>query len=174
MNARRLARGTRSFIALSGSMDLSPLADGNARIINPTRSTEIAVFTNTPYVSRLRPKHRQPRAFLAEAPLLSTSAKNRCGFGSIDCSLRLHSASSTPPRYASVAWRYIPAALANYLHTYIPTLPPTPPAAPTVSGPFLLRCAPKPPLAIPGRRCHAAALHPPVGASRQSPGSSHP
>ena len=33
---------------------------------------------------------------------------------------------------------------------------------------------PKPPLAIPGRRCHAAALHPSVGASRQSPGSSHP
>lgn len=28
---------------------------------------------------RLRPKHRQPRAFLAEAPFLCASAKNRCG-----------------------------------------------------------------------------------------------
>lgn len=82
---------------LQGREDLSPPADGNARIIDPTRSTEIAVFTNTPYVSRLRPKHRQPRAFLAEAPLLSASAKTAAVFGSIDCSLRLHSASSTPP-----------------------------------------------------------------------------
>lgn len=64
---------------LQGREDLSPPADGNARIIDPTRSTEIAVFTNTPCVSRLRPKHRQPRAFLAEAPLLCASAKNRCG-----------------------------------------------------------------------------------------------
>ena len=64
---------------MQGREDLSPPADGNAGIIGPTRSTEIAVFTNTPFVSRLRPKHRQPRAFLAEAPLLSASAKNRCG-----------------------------------------------------------------------------------------------
>ena len=64
---------------MQGREDLSPSADGNARIIDPTRSTEIAVFTNTPSVSRLRPKHRQPRAFLAEAPLLCASAKNRCG-----------------------------------------------------------------------------------------------
>lgn len=64
---------------LQGREDLSPPADGNAGIIAPTRSAEIDVFTNTPYVSRLRPKHRQPRAFLAEAPLLSASAKNRCG-----------------------------------------------------------------------------------------------
>lgn len=64
---------------LQGREDLSPPADGNAGIIAPTRSAEIAVFTNTPYVGRLRPKHRQPRAFLAEAPLLSASAKNRCG-----------------------------------------------------------------------------------------------
>ena len=64
---------------LQGREDLSPPADGNAGIIDPTRSTEIAVFTNTPSVSRLRPKHRQPRAFLAEAPLLCASAKNRCG-----------------------------------------------------------------------------------------------
>lgn len=45
---------------------------------------------------------------------------------------------------------------------------------PTESGPFPFRCAPKPPLAIPARRCHAAALHPPVGASRQSPHSFPP
>ena len=31
------------------------------------------------YVSRLHPFHRRLRAFLAEAPLLSASAKNRCG-----------------------------------------------------------------------------------------------
>lgn len=43
------------------------------------KNVEIAVLTNTPSVSRLRPKHRQPRAFLAEAPLLCASAKNRCG-----------------------------------------------------------------------------------------------
>ena len=64
---------------LQGREDYTPPADGNARIIDPTRSTEIAVFTNTSSVSRLRPKHRQARAFLAEAPLLSASAKNRCG-----------------------------------------------------------------------------------------------
>lgn len=34
---------------------------------------------------------------MAEAPLLSASAKTASVFGSIDCSLRLHSASSTPP-----------------------------------------------------------------------------
>ena len=41
----------------------------------PTRSTEIAVFTNTPSVSRLRPQASPSPSILAEAPLLSTSAK---------------------------------------------------------------------------------------------------
>lgn len=115
---------------LQGREDYTPPADGNAGIIAPTRSTEIAVFTNTPYVSRLRPKHRQPRAFLAEASLLSASAKNRCG-------LRVDRLFPPPPfrflhaTFAALRWH---GALFR-LHSqtifgdYIPAFPDTAPAS---------------------------------------------
>ena len=102
-------------------------------------------------------EHRWSR--LRFSPLRLTTA---AVFGSINCALQFHSASSTtPPRrfgcrsvpplcYGS--WRFIASTVTNYLHTSIPTLPPTPPAMPTVSGPFPFQCAPKPPLAIPTRK----------------------
>ena len=82
---------------MQGREDLSPPDDGNARIIDPTRSTEIAVFTNTPYVvdcvlSIASPEHFWPRLRFSALRL-----KTAAVFGSIDCSFRLHSASSTPP-----------------------------------------------------------------------------
>lgn len=115
---------------LQGREDLSPPADGNARIIDPTRSTEIAVFTNTPYVSRLRPKHRQPRAFLAEAPLLSASAKNRCG-------IRVDRLFPPPPfrflhaTFAMLRWHGAPFRLHSQtiFGDYIPAFPDTAPAS---------------------------------------------
>lgn len=72
-----------------------------------------------------------------------------------------------------MAWRSIPAALANYLwrlHSGFPRHR----SCVAGSGRLHSIANPKPPLAIPGRRCHAAALHPPVGASRQSPHSIPP
>ena len=115
---------------LQGREDLSPPDDGNARIIDPTRSTEIAVFTNTPYVSRLRPKHRQPRAFLAEAPLLSASAKNRCG-------IRVDRLFPPPPfrflhaTFAMLRWHGAPFRLHSQtiFGDYIPAFPDTAPAS---------------------------------------------
>lgn len=82
---------------LQGRVDYTPPADGNVRIIDPTRSTEIAVFTNTPYVvdcvlSIASPEHFWPRLRFSALRL-----KTAAVFGSIDCSFRLHSASSTPP-----------------------------------------------------------------------------
>lgn len=115
---------------LQGREDLSPPDDGNARIIDPTRSTEIAVFTNTPYVSRLRPKHRQPRAFLAEAPLLSASAKNRCG-------IRVDRLFPPPPfrflhaTFAMLRWHGATFRLHSQtiFGDYIPAFPDTAPAS---------------------------------------------
>ena len=119
--------GTSPF---QGREDLSPSADGNVRIIDPTRSTEIAVFTNTPCVSRLRPKHRQPRAFLAEAPLLSASAKNRC-------SIRVDRLFPPPPfrflhaTFAALRWHGTPFRLHSQtiFGDYIPAFPDTAPAS---------------------------------------------
>lgn len=96
----------------------------------PTRSTEIAVFTNTPYVSRLRPKHRQPRAFLAEAPFLCASAKNRCG-------LRVDRLFPPPPfrflhaTFAMLRWHGAPLRLHSQtiFGDYIPAFPDTAPAS---------------------------------------------
>ncbi len=115
---------------LQGREDLSPPDDGNARIIDPTRSTEIAVFTNTPFVSRLRPKHRQPRAFLAEAPLLSASAKNRCG-------IRVDRLFPPPPfrflhaTFATLRWHGATFRLHSQtiFGDYIPAFPDTAPAS---------------------------------------------
>ena len=69
-------------------------------------------------LSMASPEHFWPKLRFSALRL-----KTAAVFGSIDYDLRLHSASSTPPRCASVAWRSIPSALVNYLHTYIPTLP---------------------------------------------------
>ena len=96
----------------------------------PTRSTEIAVFTNTPYVSRLRPKHRQPRAFLAEAPFLCASAKNRCG-------LRVDRLFPPPPfrflhaTFAMLRWHGATFRLHSQtiFGDYIPAFPDTAPAS---------------------------------------------
>ena len=64
---------------LQGREDLSPSANGKGKIILPTRNVEIAVFTDTPSVSRLRPSHRQARASLFTAALCSAVNKDRCG-----------------------------------------------------------------------------------------------
>ena len=120
------------------------------------------------------PKSFRVRASLVEATFLSASTNDRCGFR-VDrlrpaIPFRFFHDTSTPLRlplraYATPplcygSWRYIASTVTNYLHTSIPTLPPTPPAMPTVSGSFPLQCAPKPPLAIPSRRCRSAALPP--------------
>lgn len=115
---------------MQGKEDYSPPADGNARIIDPTLSTEIAVFTNPPSVSRLRPKHCQPRAFLAEAPLLCASAKNRCG-------IRVDRLVPPPPfrflhaTFAMLRWHGAPFRLHSQtiFGDYIPAFPDTAPAS---------------------------------------------
>ena len=115
---------------LQGREDISPPTDGNAGIIDPTRSTEIAVFTNTPYVGRLRPKHRQPRAFLAEAPFLCASAKNHCG-------LRVDRLFPPPPfrflhaTFAVLRWHGAPFRLHSQtiFGDYIPAFPDTAPVS---------------------------------------------
>lgn len=47
-----------------GRGDFTPSADDKGMIVFPTRNVEIAVFTNTPSVSPLRPQPLQPRASL--------------------------------------------------------------------------------------------------------------
>ena len=64
---------------LQGREDLSPSANGKGKIILPTRNVELAVFTNTPSVSRLRPSLRQSRASLFTAALGSAVNKDRFG-----------------------------------------------------------------------------------------------
>ena len=96
----------------------------------PTRSVEIAVFTNTPYVSRLRSEHRRPRAFLAEAPLLSASAKNRFGFR-VDRLFPPTSFRFLHATFALLRWHGAPLRLRSQtiFGDYIPAFPDTAPAS---------------------------------------------
>ena len=94
--------------------------------------------------------------------MLYASAKNRCGLRVERlCPPACHTLyPDTAPESRCRARLSAPAVI-NSLHTSIPTLPPTPTAAPPASGTFPLQCAPKPPLAIPSRRGRSAALFPP-------------
>ncbi len=137
---------------------------------------------------RCVPSHRQPRASLFTATFPSAVNKDRFGLR-VDrlrppLPFRFFPDTSTPLRLPLHKLRDTSALLRLVeLHciygyklslTATLSLSPTPPATPTVSARFRSAVNPKPPLAFPGRRCRAAALRPPVGASRQSPRSSHP
>ena len=140
------------------------------------------------YVLRLMPTSFRVRASLVEAPLLSASTNDRCGFRvdrlrpaipfrffhDTSTPLRLPLRASATPPLCYGSWRSIASTVTNYLHTSIPTLPPKPPAMPTVSGSFPFQCAPKPPLAIPTRKDRH--LHSGLQSAhcRHPPPSSHP
>ena len=116
--------------------------------------------------------HRQPRASLFTATLLSAVNKDRFGLR-VE---RLRPASSLrdarhPPASGSAA----PLRLRSQtlFDGYTLAIPDTSGYAYGV-GSLPLRSQPEPALAFPARRCQAAALPPMVGASRQSPRSSHP
>ena len=50
------AGGTRSYTTPKGREDYTPSANGKGIVVDPTRNVEIAVLTNTPSVSPLRPQ----------------------------------------------------------------------------------------------------------------------
>ena len=134
------------------------------------------------------PKSFRVRASLVEAPLLSASTNDRCGFRvdrlrpaipfrffhDTSTPLRLPLRASATPSLCYGSWRFIASPVTNYLHTSIPTLPPTPPVMPTVSGPFPFQCVPKLPLAIPTRKDRHPHSVLQSAHCRHPPPSSHP
>lgn len=114
-------------------------------------------------------EHFWPRLRCSPLRLKTASA-----FGSIDC--RLRSLQSSVTSLASCGFTTASTPCGHKLSlTATLSLSPTPPAAPTVSARFRSAVNPKPPLAIPSRRCRAAALHPPLTpAPYCQPRSSHP
>ena len=82
------------------------------------------------------------------------------------------------PRHRSsvaVSGAYVCAYVHKLSLTAALPLPPTPPAAPTVSPRFRSAVNPMPPLAIPSRRCRSASFLPPIARMPYcQPRSSHP
>ena len=126
----------------------------------------------TSCVLRLVPISFRVRASLVEAPVLSASTNDRCGFRvdrlrpaipfrffhDTSTPLRLPLRVSATPPLCYGSWRFIASSVTNYLHTSISTLPPTPPAMPMVSGPFPFQCAPSSPLALCSAKNHPLAI----------------
>ena len=100
--------------------------------------------------------------------------KNAASFGSRDYDLRLPYAYSDP--LPTSGGRTLQFAYGHKLSlTAALSLTPTPPAAPTVSARFRSAVNPKPPLAIPSRRCRSASFLPPIAQMPYcQPRSSHP
>ncbi len=101
MNARRLARGTRSFIALSGSMDCSPRAEcRRLPLATPPGTWLLQWHLTAQYVSRLHPQSSPPPSiFWPRLRCSPLRLNNASAFGSIDCSL--HSLRSSVTSLAS-------------------------------------------------------------------------
>lgn len=129
-----------------------------------------------------------PSIFGRGSALRRIRLKTAAVFGSIDCALQLHSASSTtPPRRfgcRSVPPRHLRSVTARgaTLHLRLQTIFTLPfplyprhlRLSPTVSGPFPFQYAPKPPLAIPTRKDRHPLSVLQSAHCRHPPPSSHP
>ena len=114
-------------------------------------------------------EHFWPRLRFSPLRLKTASA-----FGSIDCSLRSLQSSVTSLASCGFTTASVPCGHKLSLTATL-SLSPTPPAAPTVSARFRSAVNPKPPLAIPSRRCRSASFLPPIARMPYcQPRSSHP
>ena len=132
-----------------------------ASIVLPTRNVAYAMAFDRSFRRSLAP-HTSPTPsfFLVVVPLRSsTTKKTATAFGSIDCVLRLHLRfSDTLPASGGRTLRLVSGHKLSLTATL--SLTPAPPAMPTVSARFRSAVNPKPPLAIPSRRCRSASLPP--------------
>lgn len=143
-------------------------------IISPPEAASADVLDFLRSLVRFRPAHFQARTSLAEVALRSTSANDRYGFGTRECSRRL---ASTFPRHHSCVAVPVRSVRASG-HTLFMTaaLPLTPaPLLRQGAGPLSLRCHSAPSACFSGFRCRAAALPPSLRSSDITAGHfSHP